>query len=204
MLTTFFVLASSRLAVRIKAVAAQGALLSALYLTVRGHLFDIHTIALFFITFIVKTIFIPILISRTAKSVQTKTEFEPVMSSPVTLMIGAALIVISFTSIRFFPLVTSHVVSTLTVPVALATVLIGFLILVTKAKATNQVIGFLILENGIFTFGMTIISDFPMMVEFGVLLDLLVGVFIMGIMIYQINKTFDHIDTRTLSVLGDE
>ena len=56
-------------------------------------------------------------------------------------------------------------------------------------------IGFLVLENGIFLFGMTIIDEFPVTVELGVLLDLLVGVFVMGIMIYQINRTFDHIDT---------
>jgi hypothetical protein len=59
------------------------------------------------------------------------------------------------------------------------------------------------LENGIFTFGMTIISSFPMMVEIGVLLDLLVGVFVMGIMIYHITKTFDNIDTSALSAVGD-
>jgi len=94
--------------------------------------------------------------------------------------------------------------SPLLIPAALTTVLTGFLILVTKTKATNQIIGFLVLENGIFTFGMTILSEFPTMVEIGVLLDLLVGVFIMGIMLYHINKTFDNIDTRGLSVLGDQ
>ena len=64
-------------------------------------------------------------------------------------------------------------------------------------------IGFLVLENGVFLFGMILIGDFPLTVELGVLLDLLVGVFVMGIMIYHINKTFDHIDTTVLSSLKD-
>lgn len=202
--TTFIVLSSSRLATRIKAVAMQGALLSALYISSRGSLFDVHTIALFFITFVVKTVFIPVLIFRTVKNISSRFEFEPMVSISTTLLLGTVITILSFTSMHLFPAIAGHSISSLTIPAALTTVLIGFLILVTKTKATNQVIGFLVLENGVFTFGMTIISDFPMMVEFGVLLDLLVGVFVMGIVIYQINKTFDHIDTRKLSLLGDE
>lgn len=203
-LTTFIVLGSSRVTTRVKAVAVQGALLSLMQFIVRGSIFDLHSALLLTITIVVKTIGIPILIFKSTKDVARRVDKEPVMSNHLLLLAAGVIAVLSFMNIKLFPLVAGPGLSPLLIPAALTTVLTGFLILVTKTKATNQIIGFLILENGVFTFGMTIISEFPVMVEIGVLLDLLVGVFIMGIMLYHINKTFDNIDTRVLSVLGDQ
>ncbi len=202
-LTTFIVLGSSRIVPRIKAVAVQGALLSVMQFIMRGARFDLHGSFLLIITLVIKTIIIPVLIFRTIKGLSTNVDKEPIIGNHLLSLTAGLIAVFSFSSIKVFPIISEPGISPFLVPSALTTVLTGFLILVTKAKATNQVLGFLVLENGIFTFGMTIISEFPMMVEIGVLLDLVVGVFIMGIMIYHINKTFDNIDTRTLSVLGD-
>lgn len=201
-LTTFIVLGSSRIVPRIKAVAVQGGLLSILQFVVRGAMFDVHSALLLIITLVIKTIFIPILMFKMIKGISTKAGREPIIDNHLLLLAAGVIAAVSFTGMNLLPM-DKLGISPLLVPTALTTVLTGFLILVTKAKATNQVLGFLVLENGIFTFGMTIISDFPMMVEIGVLLDLVVGVFVMGIMIYHINKTFDNIDTRTLSILGD-
>ncbi len=202
-LTTFIVLGSPRIVPRIKAVAVQGGLLSILQFIMRGTLFDIHSALLLAITLVIKTVVIPLLIFRSIKDVTQTVEKEQAIGSHLLLLMAALIAVLSFSSIRLLPLTSDVSLSPLLVPSALTTVLVGFLILVTKTKATNQVLGFLVLENGIFAFGMTIISEFPMMVEVGVLLDLLVGVFVMGIMIYQINKTFDNIDTKVLTALGD-
>lgn len=202
-LSTFIALGSSRVAMRIKAVAAQGALLSIMQFIMRGALFDIHSALLLTITFFVKTLAIPILILRGIKNISTSVDNEPRISNHILLLMAGFITIFSFLNVEQFPLTTDPNLSPLLIPTALTTVLTGFLILIMKTKATNQVIGFLILENGIFTFGMTIIADFPAMVEIGVLLDILVGVFVMGIMIYHINKTFDNIDTKALSALGD-
>lgn len=202
-LTTLIVLGSSKIALRIKAVAAQGALLSVLQFVVRGAMFDLHSAMLLMITFAVKTVAIPILLFKAIKGISGREDKEPVVGNHLLLLMAGLIAILSFLNIKTFPLTADANLSPLLIPAALTTVLTGFLMLVIKTKATNQVIGFLILENGIFTFGMTIISDFPVLVEIGVLLDLLVGVFIMGIMIYHINKTFDNIDTRELSILGD-
>lgn len=202
-LTTFIVLGSSRIATRIKAVALQGALLSLLQFIARGTIFDLHSALLLTITFSVKTVAIPLLILRANRGITNRTDKEPLVSNHLLLLTAGVITILSFLNMRSFPLTDGTAISPLLTPAALTTVLTGFLILVTKTKATNQVIGFLILENGIFTFGMTIISEFPVMVEVGVLLDVLVGVFVMGIVIYHINKTFDNIDTRALSTLGD-
>ena len=86
-------------------------------------------------------------------------------------------------------------------PSALFTVLAGLFVIVARRTALMQVLGFLVLENGIYTFGVGRAGDMPFLVELGVLLDLFVAVFVMGITIYHINREFDHIDTDRLDSL---
>ena len=93
--------------------------------------------------------------------------------------------------------------STLIVPTAISTVFVGFIILVTRYKAISQVIGYLILENGIFIFGMLLIEAMPLVVELGVLLDLFVGIFVACIIINHINQAFSSMDTRKLVSLKE-
>lgn len=89
------------------------------------------------------------------------------------------------------------------VPVALATMFTGFLLLITRRKAITQVLGYLMLENGIFIIGVLLSDALPLMVEGGVLLDLLVGVFVMGIVLNQINREFSTLNTERLSALKE-
>jgi hydrogenase-4 component E len=89
------------------------------------------------------------------------------------------------------------------VPVALSTVVIGLLVLTTRSKAITQVVGYLILENGIFVFGLSQVERVPFLVEAGVLLDIFVGVFIMGIVVFHINREFDSLDSARLTELRD-
>jgi hydrogenase-4 component E len=89
------------------------------------------------------------------------------------------------------------------VPASLATVLTGFLLLVTRRKAITQVVGYLVLENGIFIMGLTLVEAMPLLVEVGVLLDLLVGVFVMGIILNHIHREFSSLDTARLSSLKE-
>jgi hydrogenase-4 component E len=80
----------------------------------------------------------------------------------------------------------------------------GFLVLTTRRKAISQVIGYLIMENGIFIFGLLLAEAMPIMVEAGALLDLLVGTFVMGIVINQISREFSSLDTSLLTSLKEE
>ncbi len=93
--------------------------------------------------------------------------------------------------------------SALLVPVALSSILIGLFLIVSRKKAVNQVLGFLVLENGIFTFGVGLMRELSLLVELGVLLDVFVAVFVMGIMIFHISREFNHLDTDRLSTLRD-
>ncbi len=88
-------------------------------------------------------------------------------------------------------------------PVALSTLFAGFLLLTTRRKAISQVTGYLILENGIFVFAQLLHEAMPTLVEVGVLLDLLVGIFVMGIVMNHIQREFGSLDTERLSELRD-
>ena len=198
--STFFILVASRLSACIRAAAFQGIMLSFLPLLARGSLTDPHAVGMFAGTFLIKGILIPLLLFRSLRKAKIREETEPTASRHLSLLAGGLVVILAF-SWGFHTLPGSH--SLFTVPTALSMVLLGFLLLVVRKKAVMQVIGFLVLENGVFLFGMTLASDFPMTVELGVLLDLLVGVFVMGIMIHHINRTFDHIDTTRLASLRD-
>ena len=89
------------------------------------------------------------------------------------------------------------------VPVAFLVIFTGLLLIVVRAKAISQVIGYLQLETGIFIFGMAHPYQHSFLVEAAVLMDVFVAVMVMGITIYQINRAFDHIDTDKLSTLRD-
>ncbi|MBI4239075.1 MAG: hydrogenase [Deltaproteobacteria bacterium] len=200
-LTAFFLLGSARLAGAIRLAAVQGALLAAIP-WLEGEMSNWHRIPLAIVIFVIKAIAIPVLLHRSIREAAVRQEAEPGVSLHVSLLTGGLILVIAFSSARVLPL-PATILSPLTIPVAFATFLIGFLILITRTQAVSQIIGFLVLENGIFLFGSTLLTDFPLTVELGVLLDLLVGVFVMGIMIYHIHRTFDHINTKALSTLKD-
>jgi hydrogenase-4 component E len=93
--------------------------------------------------------------------------------------------------------------SSLVVPASLSTVLTGFLILTTRSKAITQVVGYLILENGVFIFGLLLMEAIPFLVELGVLLDLFVAIFVMGIIIHKISREFSSVSTSMLSELKE-
>ena len=86
-------------------------------------------------------------------------------------------------------------------PASLATLFSGFLGLTTRRKAISQVTGYLVLENGIYVFGLLLYQS--MIVEVGILLDLLVGIFVMGIVLNHIQREFSSLDTERLSRLRE-
>jgi hydrogenase-4 component E len=94
-------------------------------------------------------------------------------------------------------------VGSLVIPGAMATILTGFILLIGRAKAISQVCGYLILENGIYLFGLLLIHSMALLVESGILLDLTVGVFVIGIIVDRIQRAFDSLDTRKLTTLHE-
>ena len=199
-LINYFTLGSSRLVACIRIVALQGALLALLPLTTHG--LSWHTAILAFSALSLKGILIPWLLLRAIREVRIRREVEPLVGFVPTLILGAFTTAGAFIIADFLPLLSEHT-SGIHVPTALATMCAGFILLVTRRKAITQVLGYLMLENGIFIIGVLLSNAMPLMVEAGVFLDLLVAVFVMGIVINQINREFSTLNTERLSALKE-
>jgi hydrogenase-4 component E len=201
LLLNFFVLGTSRLRAAISGSAAQGIILGALTLVVHRHV-GLEVALIAGGATLVKGFLIPTLLLRAMREAAIRREIEPLIGYVATLLLGAVGTGLSLVFAHTLPLAPEHVGSLL-VPASLATVLTGFLLLTTRRKAITQVVGYLILENGIFVMGLTLLEAMPFLVEIGVLLDLFVGIFVMGIIINHISREFSSLDTARLSALKE-
>ena len=199
-LINFYALGSARLGACIHAVALQGAVLAMLPLLAHG--ISGHALLLAGGALLLKGLLIPWLLLRAIREVRIRREMEPLIGFVPTLLLGALATSGAFLFAGRLPLITAHQ-GGLFIPTALATLLCGFLLLISRRKALTQVVGYLILENGIFIFAILLAEAMPLMVEAGILLDLLVAVFVMGIVLDQINREFSTLDTERLSALRE-
>jgi hydrogenase-4 component E len=200
MLINFVALGSSRMAISIRAVAVQGVALGLLPGII--HNFSWHLLLISVGIIVAKGVLIPWLLTGAIKQAEIRREVEPFIGYVATLLLGAVATALAFLFAVKLPLLPDHQ-GLLFVPTAIATLLTGFLVLTTRRKAISQVIGYLILENGIFIFGLLLTEAMPVMVEAGALLDLLVGIFVMGIIINHISREFSSIDTSRLTALKE-
>lgn len=199
-LTNFWVLGTTRLSATIRAVAIQGVLLAALPLALHPGLSG-HLMALSIGTLVIKAVILPGFLLRAIREAAVRREIEPLIGFTSSMLLGAGAVALAFSIGPRLPL--PGLESEMLVPVALSTVVIGLLVLTTRSKAITQVVGYLILENGIFVFGLSQVERVPFLVEAGVLLDIFVGVFIMGIVVFHINREFDSLDSARLTELRD-
>jgi len=201
LLINFISLGTSRLMFSIRAVAAQGVILGILPGLI--HPFSWHLVGITVSIIAAKGFIIPLLLNRAVRSAEIKREVEPFLGYVPTLLLGALFTALSFGFASKLPLLPEHQ-HYMFVPASIATLMAGFLILTTRRKAISQVIGYLVLENGIFIFGLLLTDAMPIMVEAGALLDLLVGTFVMGIVINHISREFSSLDTSRLTSLKEE
>ncbi len=201
LLINFISLGTSRLIFSIRAVAVQGVILG--ILPGLMHPFSWHLVGITIVIIAVKGFVIPMLLSRAVRSAEIKREFEPFLGYVPTLLLGAIFAALSFGFAGKLPMLPEHQYY-MFVPASIATLMTGFLVLTTRRKAISQVIGYLVMENGIFIFGLLLADAMPIMVEAGALLDLLVGTFVMGIVMNQISREFSSLDTSLLTSLKEE
>lgn len=194
-------LGSSRLPSLIRAMSLQGVVLGMMPLLME-HEFDWRVWLVALATMAGKGLIIPALLRRAMRAANIDREVEPFIGFVPSLLLGAGGTIAVIALARALPLLPEHAGSLL-VPGALASVLTGFILLIGRVKAIAQVCGYLILENGIYLFGLLLIKATPLLVEAGVLLDLTVGVFVIGIIVDRIQRAFDSLDTRKLTALRE-
>jgi hydrogenase-4 component E len=199
-LSLLLLVATRRMVACVKLVALQGVALALLPLMLgEGHV-GLRALLLAGGSFAVKGLLIPWLLLRTLERVQVKRIVEPYVGFTLSLFGGVLAAIVSFWVASRVPLPTPPP-SRLIVPAALLGVLTGLFVIVSRRKALTQVIGYLVLENGIQCFGLALVGEVPMLVELGVMLDAVVAVLVMGIAVFQINAEFDHMDVSRLRSL---
>jgi hydrogenase-4 component E len=214
LLLNFFILATANIRLIIYGVAVQGVLLGLIYPA--AHFFahpagtevsrdalDNLRLALLSIGMVLtKGVIIPQLVLRAMREADVQWKVDSIIGCVPALLIGAVGTTLAMVASRNLPLNPEHA-SHLLIPSSLATVLTGFLVLTTCRKAVTQVLGYVVLENGIFIFGLLLIQAIPILVELGVLLDLYVGVFVMGIIINHVSRAFPAATDEHLSALKE-
>jgi len=203
LLTAFGLLIQRRILGLLHLFAWQGFFLSVStaivgYVTGVHHLFISSLLTLTF-----KVMLLPYILYALMRKLEIKREIESLVNIPGTMLIGIALVIFSY---HLTAPIThlSTLVTRSTLAVALATVMLGLLMMVTRSHAVTQIIGFLAMENGLFFAATSATYGMPMVVELGVALDLLIAAFIFGIFFFHISTTFDTLDVAQMAKLKEE
>jgi hydrogenase-4 component E len=155
------------------------------------------------LTLLLKVILIPWMLHRIIRKLNVRWDVETLINIPTTMLVGIGLVIFAF-SLALPISRLSDAVAGGALGIALACVMLSFMMMITRSKAVPQVIGFLSMENGLLFAATTVTSGMPMIVEFGIALDVLVGVLILGVFMFQIREKFDSLDIRNLETLKED
>ena len=196
-------LGSSRLRVSIRLVAAQGALLGAAALLHGLGEAAWSSVGIGLGGILLKGLLLPWLLFYVLRRSGARLEIEPFVGFGASMLAGVGLLALAaWTAWRVE--LQSHGRSPALFASALFLLLTGLFLIVTRRKAITQSLGYLVMENGVYAMGIGIGHEFAFLVEMGVLLDVFVGVFLMGIMIFQIDREFEHMDADRFTALTDD
>jgi hydrogenase-4 component E len=194
-------LGTSRIGSSIRLVALQGALLAVIILAGRVELGASRTLALAGGTLLLKCGVFPWLLLRAQREAGVHQELQPYVSYQLSVTGGVVLLGVAvWLSARLPVVLLAHALG---LTVGLFLIFVGLFVLVSRRLAIGQVLGYIVLENGIALFGLTVAGHEPLLIELGILLDVFVAVFVMGIAIVHINREFDHIEVDRLTALRD-
>ncbi len=203
LLLAFAMLAQRRILSLIHLFALQGAVLTLNTVVVALSTAQAHLLYSAALTLILKVIVLPWILHRLIVRLNIRWDVETMINIPTIMLVGILLVILAFN----LALPISQLAGTITratIGIAMASVLLSMLMMITRRKAVPQVIGFLAMENGLFFAATSATYGMPMVVELGIALDVLVGTFIFGIFFFQIRETFDSLDIHHLEKLRDK
>ena len=202
LLLAFAMLAQRRVMPLINLFAFQGATLclSTLVVAISTGQHHLYWSAAF--TLLLKALLLPWILHRLVRKLYAKRDIDSLINIPATMLVGIGLVIIAF-NVALPISQLSHTITRGTLGIALATVMLAFLMMITRTKAIPQVIGFLAMENGLFLAATSATYGMPMVVELGIALDVLVAALVFGIFFFQIREQFDSLDIRHMERLKD-
>jgi hydrogenase-4 component E len=202
LLLSFGMLAQRRVMPLINLFALQGLVLCGSTMVVAVTTQQHHLYYSAGLTLALKALLLPWILHRLVRKLYVKWDVESLVNVPTTMLFGVVLVMIAFNVAQPISLL-SQTISRGTLGIALAVVMLAFLMMITRTKAIPQVVGFLAMENGLFLAATSATYGMPMVVELGIALDVLVGVIILGVFFFQIRDQFDSLDIRHMEKLKD-
>ena len=203
LLVAFAMLSQRRVLSLVRLLAWQGAALAASTLVVAYTTAQPHLYVSAALTIGLKVILIPWALHRLIDRLDVRWDVETLLNIPTTMLVGIALVIFAFSLATPISQMASTITRS-TLGIALASVLLSFLMMIVRRKAIPQVIGFLALENGLFFAATSATYGMPLVVELGVALDVLVGTFIFGIFFFHIREQFESLDIRHMEKLKED
>ncbi|HEV3240698.1 MAG TPA: formate hydrogenlyase [Casimicrobiaceae bacterium] len=202
LLLAFAMLAQRRVLTLINLFAAQGFALACSTAIVAWATGQAHLYGSAALTLLLKVILLPWLLHRLIRRLDVRWDIEGLLNIPTTMLIGIVLVVFAFNLASPIEQLASTITRS-TLGIAMASVMLAFLMMITRRKAIPQVIGFLAMENGLFFAATSATYGMPMVVELGIALDVLVGMLILGVFFFQIREQFDSLDLKHLEKLKE-
>ena len=203
LLLSFAMLSQRRVLSLIHLYALQGVALVSANLVLGFVTADAHLYVSAVLTLLLKVVLLPWILYKLVQRLDVKADVEPLLNIPATLLSGIVLVIVAFNvTLPISPLASS--VARGTLGIALACVLLSLMMMITRTRAIPQVIGFLSMENSLFFAAAAATNGMPMLVELGVGLDVLVGLLVLGVFLFQIREQFDSLDIHHLEKLKDD
>ncbi len=202
LLAAFILVATGRVRTMVRVFALQSLALGLLAATVAYSTGYWHIYVVAGLTIVVKAIAIPRIIDRVMDQIHVANDVEPSVRAPSSLLIAGGMTILAYYVAE--PLIQSgETITAGALALSMAVVLIGLFIMISRKKAITQVIGLLVMENGLFMAAISLSYGMPLIVELGVFFDIMVAVLILGVFVFRINRTFDTLDTSFLRRLRD-
>ena len=203
LLLAFAMLAQRRVLSLIDLFAAQGLALAASTAVVAYGTGQTHLYWSAGLTFALKVFLLPWILHRLIRRLNVKWDVETLVNIPTLMIFGLVLVILAFNLAAPISLLAGTVTRS-TLGIALASLLLSFLMMITRSKAVPQVVAFLAMENSLFFAATATVYGMPMVVELGIALDVLVASLILGVFLFQIRSRFDSVDTRHLERLREQ
>jgi hydrogenase-4 component E len=191
---------ANRLLTYIKILAFQGVILFGVALIELSEINTLNLVLILLETIIVKAIMVPLFIKYIIKRNNITREMEPFIPNFVSLIIVTIIIVIT---ILLSNSITDTHLEKISFIVALSTLFTGLFIIGTRKKIITHVMGYLVIENGVFILSLAVGNEMPLLVNLGIMLDIFASVLILGIFVNKIGDVLKDVDVDQLRNLKD-
>lgn len=203
LLLSFAMLSQRRVVSLVNLLALQGALLCAATLLLAWRTGNTHLYLSAALTFGLKVVFLPWLLHRLIRRLEVYWDTEHLFNIAGTMLLGLLIVVFAFGLAQPITALANTATKS-AIGIAVAVILLAFLMMITRRKAMSQVVGFLSMENGLFFGAMSATYGMPMVVELGVALDVLVAMLVLGVFFFQIREQFDSLDLHHFESLRED